>query len=162
MHLEEQLQILIDEAPQHGVPEIVMAKAVAPSLKSFASQLQYNQYYVLHDQNRAWLVTTLSNRQKPQAEKRVIYAFSSRKDAASYSGTINPELCIISTPVTHLLFELFAVAAIDSIIFREVLNNTEQQREIERVKLQDIIQEQLRCLTLTAPSELSNIPPNLA
>ena len=35
MYLDEQLEILINEAPEHGVPIPVMEKAVAPTLKFF-------------------------------------------------------------------------------------------------------------------------------
>lgn len=161
MYLDEQLKVLINEAPQHGVPIAVMEKAVTPTLKFFASQLQHPKYYVLHGQNRSWLVTTLSNRKKPKEEKRVIYAFSTKKDAEAFQGIINPEIRIISVPVTHLLFQLFSVESIDSILFRETPGNKEQIVEIPRSKLQNIIQQQLRRLKLTPP-KLSNIPPNLA
>ena len=159
MYLDEQIQSLIDEAPQYGVPEVVMAKAVTPTLKSFASQLQHSRYYVLHDQNRSWLVTTLSNRKNPQEEKRVIYAFSTRKDAVTSQGTTHADLRIVSIPVIHLLFQLFAVESIDSLIFQEVSGHQDEQKEIQRAKLQNMIQQQLRRLTAKTPDP---IPPNLA
>ncbi|WP_009547214.1 hypothetical protein [Crocosphaera subtropica] len=161
MYLDEQLEILINEAPQHGVPIAVMKKAVAPTLKVLASQLKHEKYYVLHGKNGSWLVTTLSNRNNPKEEKRVIYAFSTKKDAETFQGMMNPEIRIISIPVTHLLFELFAVKSIDSLIVQEFPGNKEQQVEISRTKLQTIIQEQLRRLQLTSP-KTNNIPPNLA
>ena len=160
MYLDEQLQILINEAPQHGVPIPVMQKAVAPTLKFFASQLQHEKYYVLHGKDRSWLVTTLSNRKNPKEEKRVIYAFSTKKDAETFQGIINPEIRIISVPVTHLLFQLFSVESIDSLIFREFPGDKQQQIEIARPKLQNIIQQQLRRLKLNPP-KTKNIPPNL-
>ena len=43
MYLDEQLQILINEAPQYGVPALVMEKAVVPVLRLFANELQHNQ-----------------------------------------------------------------------------------------------------------------------
>ncbi len=161
VNYKEQLEILINEAPQHGVPIPVMEKAVAPTLKFFASQLQHEKYYVLHGKNRSWLVTTLSNRKNPREEKRVIYAFATKKDAETFQGIINPEIRIISVPVTHLLFQLFSVESVDSIIFRELPGNKEQEVEIPRAKLQNIIQQQLRRLKLTPP-KINNIPPNLA
>ncbi len=161
MYLDQQLQILINEAPQHGVPIPVMQKAVAPTLKFFASQLQHEKYYVLHGKNRSWLVTTLSNRRNPKEEKRVIYAFSTKKDAQTFQGIINPEIRIISVPVTHLLFQLFSVESIDSIIFRESPGDKQQQIEIARAKLQNIIQQQLRRLKLKPP-KTKTIPPNFA
>ena len=161
MYLDEQLEVLIKEAPQHGVPMPVMEKAVGPTLKFFASQLQHEKYYVLHGKNRSWLVTTLSNRKNPKEEKKVIYAFATKKDAETFQGIINPEIRIISVPITHLLFQLFSVESIDSIVFREVPGNKEQQVEISRAKLQNIIQQQLRRLKLTPP-KTKNIPPNFA
>ena len=161
MYLDEQLEILINEAPEHGVPIPVMEKAVAPTLKFFASQVHHEKYYVLHGQNRSWLVTTLSNRKNPKEEKRVIYAFSTKKDAETFQGIINPEIRIISVPVTHLLFQLFSVESIDSLIFREFPGDKQQQIEIARPKLQNIIQQQLRRLKLNPP-KTKNIPPNLA
>ncbi len=161
MYLDEQLQILINEAPQYGVPTSVMEEAVTPTIKFFASQLQHREYYVLQGQNRSWLLTTLSNRKNPQEEKRVIYGFSTRQDAEAFQGIINPEILIISVPVTHLLFQLFSVESLDSIIFREAPGNKQQTVEIPRAKLHNIIQQKLRALKPNTP-KLSNIPPNLA
>ena len=161
MYLDEQLQILINEAPQHGVPIPVMQKAVAPTLKFFASQLQHEKYYVLHGKDRSWLVTTLSNRKNPKEEKRVIYAFSTKKDAQTVQGIINPEIRNISVPVTHLQFQLFSIESIDSIVFREFPADKQQQVEIARAKLQNIIQQQLRRLKLKPP-QTKTIPPNFA
>ncbi|WP_035798153.1 hypothetical protein [Crocosphaera chwakensis] len=161
MYLDEQLEILIHEAPQQGVPISVMEKAVVPTLKLFASQLQHEQYYVLHGKNHSWLSTILSNRKNPKEEKRVIYAFATKKDAETFQGIINPEISIISIPVTHLLFQLFSVESIDSMIFQEVPGNKESQAEISRAKLQNIIQQQLRALK-SKPRKNNNIPPNLA
>ncbi|MGK7940350.1 MAG: hypothetical protein AB4062_09415 [Crocosphaera sp.] len=161
MYLDEQLEILINEAPQHGVPIPVMEKAVAPTLKLFASQLQHEKYYVLQGKNNAWLVTTLNNRKNPKQEKRVIYAFPTKNDAEEFQGIINPEIRIIFLPVTHLLFQLFSVESLDSIIFRDLPRNKRHEVEISRAKLQNIIQQQLRRLKLT-PKKNNPIPPNLA
>jgi hypothetical protein len=162
MNLDEQLQILINEGPEHGVSKAVMEKAVIPALKFFASQLQHTHYHVLHSQDRSWLVTTLRHREKQQSDKRVIYAFSTRKDAASFQGITTPDIRIISLPATHILFQLFAVDRLDSIIFMEMAGKKEQGTEIERAKLQNIIDQQLRRLKLKPSSPLTNIPPNFA
>ncbi|MDJ0510645.1 MAG: hypothetical protein QNJ64_15530 [Crocosphaera sp.] len=161
MYLDEQLEVLINEAPEHGVPIPVMEKAVGPTLKFFASQLQHEKYYVLQGKDHAWLMTTLSNRKNPTQEKRVIYAFSTRKDAEAFQGIINPEIRIVFLPVTHLLFQLFSVESIDSVIFRDVPGNKQHEVEIPRAKLQNIIQQQLRRLKLTSKTN-NTIPPNLA
>ena len=63
--------------------------------------------------------------------------------------------------MTHLLFQLFSVESIDSVIFRDVPGNKKLEVEIPRAKLQNIIQQQLRRLKLT-PKNNNPIPPNLA
>lgn len=158
MKLNQQLQILIDEAPQQGVPVAVMEKAVAPVLKAFAAGLQHLEYYVLQSRDREWVVTTLSNIERPQQEKRVVYAFSTAKDAA-YARR-NSQLLVetASLPVTHLLFQLFALDGVDSIVFLETPGNLEKGVEIFRTSLQTTIQKQLQQST---PSR-KNIPSNLA
>lgn len=152
LNLDSQLQILIDEAPNHGVSALVMEKAVIPALKLFALQLQHSKYYLLTSSQDAWMITTLSHRQHPQREKRVIYAFSSRKDAQGFQGIADSSLKIVSIPVTHLLFELFALKTVDSLIFLENSSNLEKGKEIQRENLQNIIEKQMQRLKFPPPS----------
>ncbi len=146
--LDQQLQALINEAPQYGVPSAVMETAVSPVLKLFALQLQHPNYYLLVSANQSLIVTTLSHRQQPQAEKRVIYGFSSEKEAQAFQGVANSSLNIVSFPVTHLLFELFALKEVDSLIFMD--NSLEQGKEIQRDNLQKAIQQQIQQLKFSS------------
>jgi hypothetical protein len=162
MKLDQQLQILIEEASGQGVPSWVMEKAVVPILKAFASQLQHLEYYVLQSRDRDWIITTLSNIEKPEQEKQVIYAFSSSEDAVNSQGNSDLEIAIASIPVTHLLFQLFALDGVDSIIFLETPGNLEKGVEIFRASLQNSIQKQLQQLAPPPISKPNNIPSNLA
>ena len=104
MNLEEQLKILIDDAPQYGVPAVVVEKAIAPILELFAKKLTNSEYYVLQNLESDWVLTTITNPQLSQ-EKQVIYAFKTVRDAATFQGTADPSLIAVPIPITHLLFE---------------------------------------------------------
>jgi hypothetical protein len=76
MTLDQQLQLIIDDAANHAVPTAVVAHGIAPVLKSFAEQLQHLEYYVLQNIGSDWVLTTIMNPQLQQ-EKKVIYGFIS-------------------------------------------------------------------------------------
>lgn len=153
MNLDEQLQTLIDQAPNHGIPKIVMEKAVIPPLQLFALQLQHPKYYLLQTPDQSWIITTLISQNTPLAEeKRVIYAFSKEKDAQNFQGISQSPLKIVSLPVTHLLFQLFSVNEIDSMIFMETAGNLEQGKEIQRANLQKMIYQEIQRFKLSPPS----------
>jgi hypothetical protein len=162
MNLEQQLQILIDEAPQYGVPSVVMQKAVAPVLKLFAKRLQHGQYYILQTPHQDWILTTLTHRKKPKQEKKVIYAFVSAQDAQNFQETANSEISLLLLPVTHLLFQVFCLESVDSIIFLETPGNSNQGTEIERAKLKKMIEQHLSQFTSPSQASPTEIPPHIA
>ena len=162
MNLDRQLQSLIDEAPQYGVPSPVMAQGVIPVLKLLAQQLQHLDYYVMQTEDGNWIVTTLLHREKPQPAKKVIYAFATRQDAASFQGISQKQIQMQTTPVTHLLFELFALNQVDSIVFMDTPGNVEQGKEIQRKMLQDLIQQKLKSLKPPEVRPSTSIPPHWA
>jgi hypothetical protein len=162
MDLNRQLKILIDEAPQYGVPSPVMTKAVAPVLKLFAKQLKYPEYYILQARDRSWVITTVKHTSKPNLEKKLIYAFASIADAKIFASNSSSEVLPISIPVTHLLFQMFALDRMDSIVFVETPGNLTAGSEIERSKLQQLIQIQLEQTGKIPPVDRGNIPPNIA
>ena len=162
MNLDRQLKLLVDEASQYGVPPQVMEQAVTPVLKGFATQLQHSEYYILQTLEGDWVLTTLSRRSQPKQEKKVIYAFSTLKDAANFQGTSDPHIMAMSVPVTHLLFQLFSLEPVDSIIFMETPGNLTAGTEIYRAELQKLIQRQLQQLDSFPKAKPSNIPPNIA
>lgn len=142
MKLQKQLQSLLKEAPKHGVSSVVMEKAINPVLIAFAKQLKHPKYYLLSNLKENWLLTTLSNKETKQ-EKTVIYAFSHPEDTINFHKNYNQNLKPIAIPVTHLLFQLFALKQIDSIIFMETSGNLEKGIEIYQTELQENIQKQL-------------------
>jgi len=153
MELDRQLKGLIDDAANYGVSPVVIEKAIAPVLKLFANQLQHLEYYVLQNLEEDWVLTTITNPQLKQ-DKRVIYAFISVRDAAAFGGKTNPDLIAMSIPIAQLLFRLFSLQQVDSIIFLENAQNLNQGIEIEREHLSELIQQQIK--------QLNNIPPNIA
>ncbi len=160
MNLEQQMQALIDNAPQDGQTPMIM-EAIAPVLKHFADRLQHSQYYILQSPHQSWLVTTLSNRNQPELEKNVIYAFTTPQDSLSFqphsqpiSQPQNPALAI---PVLQILFQMFALTMVDSVIFFEVPGNMVNGTEVRRQDLATAIQDQLRQIRTI---HKKNPPPN--
>lgn len=153
MKLQKQLHILADEAPQYGIPSEIMQKAVIPVVGAFAQKLRHETYYILQNQAGDWLITTLSHRHHPELEKKVIYAFSRSQDAAKSQNTA----ISVAIPVTHLLFQLFALGQIDSIIFMDKQGNLNDGIEISRAALQNSLQHQLKQVKneFSAPSNLA-------
>ncbi|AMA08500.1 hypothetical protein [Picosynechococcus sp. PCC 73109] len=140
MDLDQQLQILIDQAPQDGKMPQVMAQAIVPVLKAFAQKLQFLEYYVCQSLEGDWLITTLAQQSDPQQTKTVIYGFSSLALAQQHQGSnADPSLIAVPLPVTHLLFQLFSLAAVDSLILTEAQGSL----EIRRQDLQQAVQQQL-------------------
>ncbi|MGL5939336.1 MAG: hypothetical protein ACRC2S_02945 [Waterburya sp.] len=153
MELEQQLTVLIKEAADYNVAPVVIEKAIAPVIKLFAEQLQYLEYYVLQNLDLDWVLTTISNPQIQQ-EKQVIYAFVSVQDAATFQRKINPDLIASPIPIAQLLFQLFSLQQVDSIIFLENSQNLNQGIEVKRSHLTDLIKQQLQ--------QLSSPPPDIA
>lgn len=162
MDLNQQIQVLIDNAPQDGqTPRII--GAIAPALKLLAGQLQHSQYYILQSLDQNWLVTTLSNRAKPALEKQAIYAYGTLKDASTAgSGYLDPQLMAVPVPVTHILFQMMALQTVDSIVFFEHPGEMNKGTEVKREDFQKLIQAHLQQF-LSAPVPRSGkIPPDIA
>ncbi|MDX2243634.1 MAG: hypothetical protein NW224_23385 [Leptolyngbyaceae cyanobacterium bins.302] len=157
MNLDEQIQDLIDHAPQDGVTPALI-EAIAPVLKQFASQLRHLQYYIVQSLDQNWVVNIISHQDQPELETHVIYAFPSLKDVASGPNPVkDPQLMALPIPVTHILFQMVALEGIDSIIFFEVPGNTLAGTQIRRADIQEVIQAQLQQQAVP-PS----IPPDIA
>ena len=153
MTLEQQLQLIIDDAPNYGIATAIVEQAIAPVLESFAAQLQHLEYYVLQNLENEWVLLTINNPQLQQ-HKRVIYAFVTVRDAATFQSQTDSELIAAPIAVTQLLFRLFSLQQVDSIIFLDDSQNLNRGVEIERSHLSQAIQQQIEQLTI--------IPPNLA
>ena len=147
MDLDQQLQILIDDAPNYGVPALVIEKAIAPVLKIFAEQLKFSEYYILQNSREDWVMFNLRNDPQQKFEKTVIYAFTSYQDAILFNQKQDEKIVANSLPTTHILFRLFFIKKIDSIIFFNEVENLNQGIELKREDLQNLIQQQLQKLT---------------
>lgn len=146
MTLESELQLIIDDAANHGVPSMIMEQAISPVLRLFAGKLQHSQYYVLQNLAEDWVLTTITN-SKLQQDKKVIYAFMAVEDAAAFQGKTNPDLVAMPISVVQLLFRLFSLQQVDSIIFLENSENLQHGVEIERIHLSELIRQQIEQLS---------------
>jgi hypothetical protein len=166
MNLDQQIQVLIDDAPQDGVtPQLV--RTIAPALKQLAKNLRHSQYYVMQTLDQDWVLTTLSNRAQPDLQKNIIYAFPTLKDVTGGSATLpDPHLIALPVPVTHILFQMLAMEGVDSTVFFESPGSTMAGTEICRQDLQSLVQNQIQQNLPSAPPSSfgsgSNLPPDIA
>ncbi|MBW4665327.1 MAG: hypothetical protein KME01_14180 [Chroococcus sp. CMT-3BRIN-NPC107] len=148
MNLEQQIQLLIDDAPKDGItPQLI--KAISPRLKQLAAKLRHKQYYIIQSIDSDWLVTTITN---GKLEKRVIYAFPTLQDSFAPNSA---DLIATPLPVTHILFQLVALETVDSIIFLESPGETDTGYEVKRQDIQKLIQTQIK-------PNFNQIPPDIA
>ncbi|MDJ0531667.1 MAG: hypothetical protein QNJ70_04080 [Xenococcaceae cyanobacterium MO_207.B15] len=146
MDLKPQLQILIDDAPNHGLSSVVIEKAIAPVLEILAQQLEHLEYYILQNLSDEWVVYSISEQDQNQSPKRVIYVFSAVQDAGSFQGQQDPNIIAVPLPITHILFRLFSLSSIDSMVFFTQPGNLNTAIELKRSDLQNLIQQQLQQL----------------
>ncbi|GAB4147750.1 MAG: hypothetical protein Fur0046_26080 [Cyanobacteria bacterium J069] len=156
MTLDQQLQDLVQNAPQDGTTPAAVA-AIAPALKEIAQQLRHLQYYILQTLEQQWVMTTLNHRTQSEAQKNVVYAFANLKDATTNPLAKDPQIAAFPVPVTHILFQMVAMTGVDSIIFFEVPGNLNAGTEVTRANLQALIQ-----LFLQQSRGGSPLPPDLA
>lgn len=148
MELEQQLRILIDEAAQYSIAPAIMERAIAPVFERVAQQLTHLEYYVLQNLSEDWIISVMSN---GKGSKKVIYAFTTVQDAKNFNTSQESDILAISLPVVQILFRLFSVQQIDSIIFFEQSGNTSGGVELKRRDLQNYLQQQLQQLKTTPP-----------
>ena len=138
MDLDQQIQALIEKAPPDGsTPQIL--KAIAPALVLIAQQLQHLEYSILQAVDQSWALVVLSNLKEPGREKKVIYAWTSLKDASQAAAAAGDRLRPVLLPVTHILFQMIALEGLDSIVFFESPGNQEVGTEIPREQVQNLI-----------------------
>ena len=166
MELNRQIQTLVEESAGYGIAPIVIQKAIAPVLLLVAQQLEHSEYYIMQNLREDWVISVISGREnsefshsKPNSklqnsEKKVIYGFVTVKDAKNFSSNREPDLVAISLPIIQILFRVFSLQQIDSIIFFPQSENTTKGIEVKRRQLQNSIQEKLQ--------QLKTIPRDLA
>lgn len=157
MDLDQQLQNLINEAPQYGVPSLIMEGGVIPVISAYAHQLDYSSYYLRQNLDRNLVLTILGSSEHPEVEKRVIYAFPSLEDAKNFrDGSINDaNLMAEEVPVSQILFQMFTMKEVDSVIFIEKPDNYQQSKEIYCEKLQTAINQSLANFIKTNTSQIA-------
>ena len=162
MDVEAEIKQIIDNAPKYGVPALVMEQAVVPVLRLFAQKLQHQEYQVIQTLDGDWVLTTLESRLEPEKQTTVVYAFATLKDAATFPGAKDPKLMAMPLSAIQILFQLFAIDRLDSIIFLETPGDLSTGKQIDRSDLQNSIQAQLQELERSNAPASKNIPPNLA
>ncbi|MDJ0649401.1 MAG: hypothetical protein QNJ60_11910 [Xenococcaceae cyanobacterium MO_188.B19] len=154
MDLKPQLQILIDDAPNHGLSTVVIEQAIAPVLEILGQKLGHLEYYILQNLSEEWILYNVGNQKEQDSFKKVIYAFSSVKDADNFQENKDSDVLAIPIPITHILFRLFSLTSIDSMVFFTQAGNFKTAIELKRTDLQTLIQQQLK--------QLVNIPNDIA
>jgi hypothetical protein len=159
MNLDQQIADLIHNAPQDGTtPQLV--EALAPALRTLASRLRQAQYYIVQTLEQGWLMTTLQHTATSEVEKNVLYAFATLKDASGSYGLNDPALMALPVPVTHILFQLFALPDAYSVIFFEMPGDVAVGTEIQRSEVETLVHEVLRERAETQPAP--EIPHDIA
>jgi hypothetical protein len=154
MDLDQQIQALIEKAPRDGsTPQIL--QAIAPALVLIAQQLQHLEYSILQAVDQSWAIVVLSNLKEPGREKRVIYAWTSLKDASQAAAAAGDRLRPVLLPVTHILFQMIALEGLDSIVFFESPGNQEVGTEIPREQVQNLISVYLQQYRSAPPPDIA-------
>ena len=157
MNLQAQIQSLIDNAPQDGITPQLIA-AIAPALTKIAQKLRFSEYYILQNPEQEWVLTTLSKSSNPQLQKQVIYAYPTLQDVSTTSGVgLDPQMIAAPIGVIEILFQIMALEPVDSIIFFDSPGTTTNAVEIERTRVQSMIESSLQ----QNPYQ-TNIPPDIA
>ncbi|ELR97538.1 hypothetical protein [Gloeocapsa sp. PCC 73106] len=144
MDIEAQIDSLVQEAPQYGVPTEVMEKGVKPILRQLINDLNHQEYFICQNYQGDWIITTLSHRTQPNLEKKVIYAFGTSVDALQMQKLFDEEVVTVSIPVAQLVFQLFALKSVDSIVFMDLPGNLAKGKEITKSNLFELLQTQLQ------------------
>ncbi|PSB20796.1 hypothetical protein C7B61_01485 [filamentous cyanobacterium CCP1] len=158
MNVEQQIQFLIEQAPQYGAnPKDI--STIAPALTAIAKRLKHPQYFVLQTLEQNWLMTTLSHRTQPGMTKNVVYAFPTLKDAAAspQAPSNDPQVVALPLPVIQILFQMLAMKPVDSIVFFETPGNLKSGTEVTRQNLQDMIR-----TVVQQQRQKPNLPPDIA
>ncbi len=144
-NIEQQIQILVDQAPTELQQPIVH---ISPVLNQIAADLTHQSYFIGQNKSQEWIVITLQNGQNVQMD--AVYAFGHQQDALNFYGS--SELAI-EIPVIDLLFQLLALESIQQFIFFDEVDNMESGRTLSRSDLQQAIEQHLR--------QGSTLPPDV-
>jgi hypothetical protein len=152
MNLDEQLQKLIDGAPD--VESRKSVKEIAPILHQVAASLPQTTYYICQSQQGESVITTLRHHRQPDLEINVIYAFIRTEDISKFDSSLQPESAV-EVPVIQLLFYLLAFPEIDRVVFLNNSQNLDIGKEVSRQSLEDSIVQKLQ------QEPKSQLPPDV-
>ncbi|MEM8603111.1 MAG: hypothetical protein AAGF24_04675 [Cyanobacteria bacterium P01_H01_bin.121] len=160
MTIEDQINQLIKEAPQDGKTASLI-EAVAPVLKQVAQSLQHTHYFIAQSAEQQWLTTVLSNRNQPDLEKIVVYAFAEVDTVRTYyPNHADPDLMTVAVPVVSILFQILALKNVESIVFFEGKSIAQAGMEIQCQKIQDLVRQQLQKYHMQRRA--NTLPPDIA
>jgi hypothetical protein len=166
MNLDEQIQALIDGAPD--VESRMSVMAIAPILQQVAATLPHLEYYICQSPQGEWAITTLRHRQQPNLEIKVIYAFTKIQDISGLDREALSLGIAVKMPIVQLLFDLVAFPEIDRIVF---FNDSQHLvgtaalkedlgQEISRQDLENSIVMELQ-QQATPAQQTSSLPPDV-
>jgi len=142
--IADQLADLLHNAPQDGVTANAVG-LITPVLSAIASKLGHPSYFMLQSEQSNWLMTTLSNRDSPEIEKNVVYAYCSQTAANVERLQVgDPKLVCVEIGVIDILFQLLGLKAVDSLIFFDQVNNSQAGVEISNADLQNLCEKQIK------------------
>ncbi|WAS06010.1 hypothetical protein LQF76_03715 [Gloeomargaritales cyanobacterium VI4D9] len=146
MELEQQLQKLIDEAPQ-GDNTAQLVRVIGPLLLNIAQNFRHKQYYIVQTLDKRWQTSIWAN--QDGAERTILYAYCTLQDATdSIPMPKDPWLMALPVPVVQIIFQLLGMEPVESVIFWEEAG-PKLGAELKRSDLQLWVQNHL--LQLSGP-----------
>ncbi len=140
--LDQQITELVNAAPQDPATASAV-HLVATVLKTIAQRLNHAYFFLVTDSNSNWLLTTLSNRNAPDIEKNVIYAYGDYTAANVDRLEMNsPDLDCQEYGVIGLLLRVLNMKEVVSIIFFQGMN-IQNGTEVERRDLEKLCEKQI-------------------
>ncbi|MCU0523369.1 MAG: hypothetical protein MUF72_00930 [Elainella sp. Prado103] len=141
MNRDQQIQQLMDQAPQYG-SSAGEVQIVAPVLRQFADRLRQDEYYIVQNLDQQWVMTTLEHRSQPHLRKRVVYAYASLEAVKANHTVIDLQTLALPLPTIQILFQLLALKPIDSLIFVESMDQS-SCIEVSRAVLMQALEQHL-------------------
>lgn len=157
MDLQAQIQALIDDAPADKATRDGV-QVVAIALAEIAQGLAHTEYYILQNLDAQWQVTTLQHRTQEELQKTVLYAYANLADATKVGQS--GELIAVPVPVVQLLFQFFSFETVDSFLFVDDAQQSDQIRELKRQDLQALVQAYLKAHVASEPDSSTAIDLN--
>jgi hypothetical protein len=123
---------------------------LAASSFMIAMQLHHKSYYILQAQDGSWLLTTLSNRNSPEVEKNVVYAYCGSTAANLERLKLgDSNLVCAEIGIIEILFRLVGLKEVDSLILFDKSTDAQRGMEISRAELKDLCDRQMKKLKNT-------------